>query len=221
MVEKAAQSIRCSVSPAKVNGTLLKEEKGINFPDTRIKTPALTETDRQNAHAVIDFADHLSISFCQSGDDVRDLQDLLRESGRSDIGIIAKIETGQAVAKMPEILEQLLSWEKSGVMIARGDLAIEVGFKNMAHIQETLLDICDAAHMPVIWATQVLESQMKNNLPSRAEVTDAAMAGRAECVMLNKGAFATDTINVLTHILDDMHSIFKKNRQLLKKEMLW
>ena len=115
---------------------------------------------------------------------MRDLQDLLQSNGRADIGIIAKIETQQAIINMHEILEQLLASEKSGVMIARGDLAIEVGFENMAYIQEALLDICDAAHLPVIWATQVLESKMKNNLPSRAEVTDAAMAGRAECVML-------------------------------------
>ena len=96
-----------------------------------------------------------------------------------------------------------------------------MGFKNLASIQEKLLDICNAAHIPVIWATQVLESQMKNNLPSRAEVTDAGMSGRAECVMLNKGAFAVDTIDVLKHILDDMHQLFKKNRQLLSKENLW
>jgi pyruvate kinase len=221
VVEKGAQSIKCRVKNAKASGTLLKEEKGINFPQTNVKTAALTDADRKNILAVIDFADHLSVSFCQNAKDISDLQDLLIHKNRSDIGIIAKIETQQAVMNMPEILEQLLTWEKSGVMIARGDLAIEVGFKNMAQIQETLLDICDAAHMPVIWATQVLESQMKNNLPSRAEVTDAAMAGRAECVMLNKGAFATDTIDVLIHILDDMHSIFKKNRQLLKKETLW
>ncbi|MBU1642841.1 hypothetical protein KKE54_05725, partial [bacterium] len=221
VVSKDELSITCKVTHAKAGGSLLKEEKGINFPDTRIKTAALTEKDTENALSVIEFADHLSISFCQSAEDVRDLQKLLTDNNRSDIGIIAKIETKQAISKMPEILEQLLGWEKSGVMIARGDLAIEVGFQNMAHIQEALLDICDAAHMPVIWATQVLESQMKNNLPSRAEVTDAAMAGRAECVMLNKGPFATDTISVLIHILDDMHSLFKKNRQLLKKEMLW
>ncbi len=221
VLSKEDLSIICKVINAKSNGVLLKEEKGINFPDTHIKTAALTETDRKNTLAVIDFADHLSISFCQNAEDVLDLQKLLLQNGRSDIGIIAKIETKQAISKMPEILEQLLAWEKSGVMIARGDLAIEVGFQNMAHIQETLLDICDAAHMPVIWATQVLESQMKNNLPSRAEVTDAAMGGRAECVMLNKGAFATNTIGVLLHILDDMHSQFKKNRQLLKKEELW
>jgi pyruvate kinase len=213
--------IRCRVTHAKATGSLLKEEKGINFPESHIDTPALTDADRSNLDAVIGFADHLGVSFCQSAEDVAELQRILLERGRSDIGIIAKIETRRAVAKMPEILEQLLTCKRSGVMIARGDLAIEVGFRNMAALQEKLLDICDAAHMPVIWATQVLESQMKSNLPSRAEVTDAAMAGRAECVMLNKGAFAVDTIDVLKHILREMHLLFKKHRQLLSREELW
>jgi pyruvate kinase len=221
ILENSVDFITCKVVISKSNGTLLKEEKGINFPDTYIQEPALTQTDRMHALEVLEFADSLSLSFCQNAQDIRDLQDLLQANGRSDIGIIAKIETQQAIVNMYEILEQLLQSEKSGVMIARGDLAIEVGFENMAYIQEALLDICDAAHLPVIWATQVLESKMKNNLPSRAEVTDAAMAGRAECVMLNKGAFAIDTINVLRQILDDMHSISKKNRQLLKKETIW
>ncbi|MCX6073295.1 MAG: pyruvate kinase [Campylobacterales bacterium] len=221
VVENNVDSVTCKVFISKAGGTLLKEEKGINFPNTYIKTPALTPNDKMNALAVLEFADSLSLSFCQSGEDVRDLQQLLRENNRLDIGIITKIETQQAVSSMPEILKQLLEWEKSGVMIARGDLAIEVGFENLAYIQEALLDICDAAHIPVIWATQVLESMMKNHLPSRAEVTDAAMSGRAECVMLNKGAFAIDTIDVLKRILHDMHSISKKNRQLLKKETLW
>ncbi len=213
--------IRCRVTHAKATGTLLKEEKGINFPESHIAIPAITDADRESLKAVIGFADHLGISFCQGAQDVETLQQLLAEHGRSDIGIIAKIETQRAVRQMPGILEQLLTCEKSGVMIARGDLAIEVGFRNMATVQEKLLDICDAAHMPVIWATQVLENQMKSNLPSRAEVTDAAMAGRAECVMLNKGAFAVDTIDVLKHILHEMHLLFKKHRQLLSKEELW
>jgi pyruvate kinase len=221
VTQKNNQSILCKVTNAKASGVVLKEEKGINFPDTYIQTKALTQTDYENLLGVLAFVDHVSISFCQSAQDIADIQNFLRQNGREDIGIIAKIETKQAIANMPAILEELLLWEKSAVMIARGDLAIEVGFANMAHIQESLLDICDAAHMPVIWATQVLENQMKNNLPSRAEVTDAAMAGRAECIMLNKGAFASDTIDILTHILNDMHSLFKKNRQLLKKETLW
>lgn len=221
VTEKKDDSIICKVTNAKASGVLLKEEKGINFPDTYIRTKALTQTDHDNLLGVLNFVDHVSISFCQSPEDIEDIQNILIENKRTDVGIIAKIETKQAISNMPAILEQLLLWEKSAVMIARGDLAIEVGFENMAHMQESLLDICHAAHMPVIWATQVLESQMKNNLPSRAEVTDAAMAGRAECIMLNKGAFASDTIDILTHILNDMHSLFKKNRQLLKQETLW
>jgi hypothetical protein len=78
-----------------------------------------------------------------------------------------------------------------GVMIAHGDLAVECGFERMAEVQEEILWICEAAHTPVIWATQVLESLAKTGMPSRAEVTDAAMSERAECVMLNKGRSPT------------------------------
>jgi len=221
VIGKKEKLLTCRVTRAKVKGILLKEGKGINFPDTIIKTAALTQADKTNALAVMDFADALSISFCQNAEDVRDLQKLLKEHSREDIAIVTKIETKAGVVNMPEILVALLNWQKSGVMIARGDLAIEAGFENLAHMQEALLDICNAAHTPVIWATQVLESLMKYDLPSRAEITDAAMAGRAECVMLNKGAFVTDTISVLTHILDDMHQVLMKNRQLLSKESLW
>ena len=221
VVQKRKDAIVCNVVIAKEKGSLIKEQKGINFPDTHIQVPALTNLDRQNLLLVIDFVDSVSLSFCQSAEDVKSLQELLHKHGKDEVGIIAKIETKQAVINMPEILKQLLKSKNSGVMIARGDLAIEVGFENLAYIQEMLLDICDAAHIPVIWATQVLESKMKHNLPSRAEVTDAAMSSRAECVMLNKGPFAFDTIGVLTAILHEMHKLFKKNQQLLNKETLW
>lgn len=218
---KDKKGLLCKVVSAKSNGTLIKEEKGINFPNTYIQTSAITELDKKNLSEVVEFADSVSVSFCQTAEDVKSIQKLLRKHGRDDIGIVLKIETKQAVMNMPKILTQLLQSQNSGVMIARGDLAIEVGFENLAQIQESLLDICDAAHIPVIWATQVLESKMKNNLPSRAEITDAAMSSRAECVMLNKGPFAFDTIDVLTSILHSMHKIFKKNKQLLKKEIFW
>ena len=221
VLEKTKQAIICRVTNARINGTLLKEEKGINFPDSELKIPALTKNDRQNILSVIDFADSFSLSFCQKREDVRELRELLREYRRDDAGIVAKIETKNAVSNMPEILEELLACNNSGVMIARGDLAIEVGFIDMAFVQEELLDICSAAHMPVIWATQVLESQMKTNLPSRAEISDAALSGRAECVMLNKGAFAIDTIDILRRILHEMHLHFKKNQKLISKAALW
>lgn len=214
-------TVVCDVIQAKPGGTLLKEEKGINLPDTVLTIPALTERDRENLLLVRNFADMLGLSFCQTADDVAALQKFLRSHDAASIGIVPKIETREGVMNMPAILEQLLIWERSGVMIARGDLAIEAGFENLAALQESLLDICSAAHIPVIWATQVLENQMKNNLPSRAEITDAAMAGRAECVMLNKGPFAVDTIGALLQILQRMHHSFRKNRQLLRQETLW
>ncbi|WP_304544485.1 pyruvate kinase [Sulfurimonas microaerophilic] len=221
VVDIVDKDIVCEVQSTKIKGVVLKEEKGINFPETPIKTAAITEHDKDLIDGILEFVDLLGISFCQSAKDVEELQSILTSKGRTDIGIVPKIETKQAVIHMPEILRQLLKWKSSGVMIARGDLAIEVGFANLASIQEKLLDICDAAHIPVIWATQVLEGQMKNNLPSRAEVTDAAMGGRAECVMLNKGMFAAETITILRHILHEMHQSFKKNRQLLSKETMW
>jgi pyruvate kinase len=88
-----------------------------------------------------------------------------------------------------------------GVMIARGDLAVEVGWKKLAEVQEEILRLCTAACIPDIWATQVLENLAKKGRPSRAEITDAAMAQRAECVMLNKGPHILDAIRMLDDII--------------------
>jgi pyruvate kinase len=99
-------------------------------------------------------------------------------------------------------------------MIARGDLAIECGYERMAEVQEEILWICEAAHMPVIWATQVLESLAKTGQPSRAEISDAAMGGRAECVMLNKGPHIVAAVAALDDILHRMqdHQAKKSSR---------
>ena len=106
-------------------------------------------------------------------------------------------------------------------MIARGDLAIEVGFENLSVIQEEILNLCESAHMPIIYATQVLENMMKTNLPSRAEITDAAFAQRADCIMLNKGEYAENAIKILKSILKSMHKLFRKDRQLLSPESIF
>jgi pyruvate kinase len=95
-------------------------------------------------------------------------------------------------------------------MIARGDLAVECGWKRLAEVQEQILWLCEAAHMPVIWATQVLENLAKTGLPSRAEITDAAMAQRAECVMLNKGPGIRQAIYLLDEILRRMQEYQNK-----------
>ena len=105
-----------------------------------------------------------------------------------------------------------------GVMIARGDLAVELGFDNLAEAQDEILLTCEAAHVPVIWATQVLENLAKFGMPSRAEISDAAMGVRAECVMLNKGEFIGKAVTMLDGILKRMEQRtldkidYRKNR---------
>jgi pyruvate kinase len=102
-------------------------------------------------------------------------------------------------------------------MIARGDLAIECGYERLAEVQEEILWVCEAAHMPVVWATQVLESLAKNGIPSRAEITDAAMGERAECVMLNKGPYIVSAVRNLGDILRRMQPFHEKKNSLLRK----
>lgn len=124
------------------------------------------------------------------------LGDIPVSPGQLHLGLILKIETRRGFEHLPEMLLAAMVGTSAGVMIARGDLAVECGYERMAEVQEEILWACEAAHMPVVWATQVLETLAKTGLPSRAEITDAAMGGRAECVMLNKGP----------HILDAMRT---------------
>lgn len=221
VIQKKQNGLMCQVVQVKPGGETLKEEKGINFPDSKTLVDAITDEDAKNLNSVVEFADILGISFAQSDKDIIALKDLLKAKNKEHVAIVAKIETKLAVQNLPSILEALMYHEYSGIMLARGDLAIEVEFENMSYLQEEILDLCEAAHTPVIFATQVLENQMKNNLPSRAEITDAAFAQRADCVMLNKGAFALNTIKKLEFILARMHTIFKKNRLLLGSCDIW
>ena len=102
-------------------------------------------------------------------------------------------------------------------MVARGDLGVEIGFERLAEVQEEILWLCEAAHVPVIWATQVLESLAKKGMPSRAEVTDAAMGGPAECVMLNKGPHIVEAVRFLSDVLGRMQGHHDKKRATLRR----
>jgi pyruvate kinase len=104
-----------------------------------------------------------------------------------------------------------------GVMIARGDLAVEAGFERLAELQEEILWLCEAAHVPVIWATQVLDRLAHTGIATRAEVTDAAMAVRAECVMLNKGPHIEKAATTLVDILRRMEHHQYKKRSLCRR----
>ena len=205
----------CEVNIAKDKGVVLKEEKGINFPNSDLQLSAITPSDEKNFEEIVVFADLIGISFAQTGDDIEKLKSMLTNKGKFDVAIVPKIETKIAIKNLPQILQSLLRWKKYALMIARGDLAIEVGFENLPYIQEEIYGICEAAHVPVIYATQILEGQMKNNIPSRAEVIDAAFSQRADCVMLNKGPFVVGTVIAIKNILRKIHMLYQKNRQLL------
>jgi pyruvate kinase len=159
-------------------------------------------------------ADIIGFSFVRTAADLDALAQALAQRGRPDIGIIAKIETRAAVRNLPEIIIHGAGSHPFGVMVARGDLAVEIGYERMAEIQEEILWLCEAAHVPVIWATQVLEGLVKRGRPSRAEISDAAMSVRAECVMLNKGPYLVRALSVLDDLVARMqHHQRKKTAQ--------
>ena len=202
--KKFSGGVKLRVTHAGPNGVQIKNNKGINFPDTRLDCPTLTDKDIVDMDFVCANADIIGVSFVQSELDVELVVGEITKRGRL-LPLVAKIETRQAVEKLPEILFRGLAYEGSfGIMIARGDLAVELGSVRMAEIQEEILWLCEAAHVPVIWATQVLESLAKNGIVSRPEITDAAMAVRAECVMLNKGKYIVNAVKILREILNRM-----------------
>jgi len=159
----------------------------------------------------------VGLSFVRRPDDILLLQEHLKRLGARKLGIVIKIETRTAFEQLPELIFALLHSPVAGIMIARGDLAVECGYERLAELQEEILWLAEAAHLPVIWATQVLEGMAKTGKPSRAEVTDAAAGVRAECVMLNKGPHIIETIRMLDNILHRMQAHQWKKRSLLRQ----
>ena len=216
-----AKRVVVEIVEARDGGEHLAADKGINLPDTRLDLPALTEKDIQDLEVVARCADIVGMSFAQSAADVRALRQRLADLDAAHLGLILKIETRRGFEHLPEMLLAAMVGLSAGVMIARGDLAVECGYERMAEVQEEILWACEAAHMPVVWATQVLETLAKTGLPSRAEITDAAMGGRAECVMLNKGPHILDAMRTLDDILRRMQAHQSKKRPLLRALKAW
>ena len=211
------------ISHAREKGEKLKADKGINLPDTVLKLSALTDKDREDLDFIATHTDIIGYSFVQETRDIDELQAELaqRLDDPSRIAIIAKIETRRAVENLPELIVRAAAKQPFGVMIARGDLAVELGYQRLAEIQEEILWLCEAAHVPVVWATQVLETLAKKGTPSRAEMTDAAMGQRAECVMLNKGPYITEAVSVLDDVLTRMRGHQDKKQAELRALRSW
>jgi pyruvate kinase len=195
----------------------LKPQKGINLPDSDLTILPLTEEDKSNIPFICKHADLVGYSFVNSPDDVELLRaEINKYASQRRPAIVLKIERLSAVQNLPALLINGMKDEALGVMIARGDLAVEIGFERLSEIQEEILWICEAAHVPVIWATQVLETLNKTGYATRSEITDAAMGVRAECVMLNKGKYIVKTIKTLDDILTRQLGHVNKKRYIMR-----
>ena len=202
-------------------GSRLRAGKGVNVPDARLPISALTEKDLSDLPTVVELADLVQMSFVRDPSDVARLLAELDRLGDTSLGIVLKIETRQAFEHLPQLLLTAMQRPNVGVMIARGDLAIECGYERLAELQEEILWLCESAHLPVIWATQVLEQLAKTGNPSRAEISDAAMSERAECVMLNKGPYINDAVVALDSILRRMADHHYKKTALMPSLHSW
>lgn len=211
-----AEEIVVEITQARDGGEKLLADKGINLPDSQLELDGLTEQDVEHLEFVVHHADMVGLSFVRRASDVEVLQQHLKRLGAEKLGIVLKIETRAAFEHLPEVLFTLLRSPTVGVMIARGDLAVECGYERLAELQEEIMWLAESAHLPVIWATQVLEGLAKSGKPSRAEITDAAMGERAECVMLNKGPHIIEAIQTLDDILLRMQGHQQKKSALLR-----
>ncbi len=218
--ETSALSALLRVTRVESKGRV-REDKGLNFPGTSISIDPLTDKDLADLDTVVREADIVGYSFVQGPEDIARLQDELRTRTTRTLAISAKIETARAVQQLPQILVQGSGSQPFAVMIARGDLAVEIGFGRLAEIQEEILWLCEAAHVPVVWATQVLDSFVRKGTHSRAEMTDAAMAERSECVMLNKGPYVLDAVSILDDVLGRMEAHQAKKTSRLRALQAW
>ncbi|XP_044504588.1 plastidial pyruvate kinase 4, chloroplastic-like isoform X2 [Mangifera indica] len=180
VIQGASNSeIVVSITRAGLTGTKLGSEKSINIPESNIRFEGLTSKDLMDLEFVASHADMVGVSFVRDVRDIVVLQKELEKRKLRNLGIVLKIETKSGFQNLPlMLLEAMKSSNPLGVMIARGDLAVECGWERLADIQEEILSVCAAAHVPVIWATQVLESLVKSGVPTRAEITDVVNGRR-------------------------------------------
>jgi len=195
----------------------IKVDKGINFPDSKIKIPSLTEADLAVLPFILEHADLIGYSFVNKPQDIQQLRAAMTQLTNQPPAIILKIETLLSVQNLPNLLLEGMKDPQFGIMIARGDLAVELGFEKLAEIQEEILWMCEAAHTPVIWATQVLESLHKSGIATRSEITDASQAALAECIMINKGPNTLEVIRVLKEIIQRATAQRVKKRFVFRK----
>ena len=194
---KSAAGLICTV----VRGGVLKSHKGINLPGSRISLPSLTHKDREDLlFGIEQGVDYVALSFVRSASDIEHARRYIRKHG-ADIPIIAKIEKPEAIRNLEEII-----YAADGIMVARGDLGVEMPPEQVPLLQKKIITACNKAEKPVITATQMLESMIERPQPTRAEASDVANAilDGTDCVMLSEetaaGKYPVQTVEVMARI---------------------
>jgi pyruvate kinase len=179
---------------------MLRGDRGVSFPGVDLGLPPMTRKDRKDLRFAARYADMIALSFIRRGKDLGLLRKALRAHRASTLPIVVKIENAHAMESLDEILLDALRYAPAAVLIARGDLAMECGFTLLPQLQREILRRSHLAGLPVIWATGVLENLSRKGIPTRSELTDADVAGDADCVLLNKGAYVADSVALLDRL---------------------
>lgn len=200
VIEVKGNDIVCQI----INGGELGEKKGVNVPNVKIKLPALTDKDKADILFGIEQGfDFIAASFVRTADAVLEIKDILLEHG-ANMSVIAKIENAEGIENLDAIIEA-----SDGIMVARGDMGVEIPTEQVPHIQKMIIEKCNEACVPVITATQMLDSMIRNPRPTRAEVTDVANAvyDGTDAVMLSgetaMGKYPVEALKIMAQIVEE------------------
>jgi pyruvate kinase len=187
-----------------ISGGILSSKKGVNLPNTKVSLPSLTEKDKKDARfALENEADWIALSFVRSVNDILEIKELIKKSKKPTAKVIAKIEKPEALSEIDQIIDMT-----DGIMIARGDLGVEVPFDQVPLIQKEIVNKCIIRAKPVIVATQMMESMITNFRPTRAEANDVANAvlDGADALMLSgetsAGKYPVEVVQSMQKIID-------------------
>lgn len=209
--------IHCKI----INGGTLKPTKGVNLPGVKTTLPGVTERDIRHIHFGLEQKiEIIAVSFVRNGDDIRKVRAILQENNAGHVQIISKIENNEGIDDIDDIIEA-----SDGIMVARGDLGVEVPIEDVPIMQRDIIEKCNLVGKPVIVATQMLDSMQSNPRPTRAEVSDVfnAVLQGADVVMLSgesaAGKYPVQSVNTMAAVARKAESVIDYRSQFIKRRL--